>query len=138
MLEQLIDASEDCWISALDIAVQKPHSVDKRLAGASEIAKWKGEGGEEELVSKGLLLNIKERLVGGTLENSEEGKGKVTFKVQRVIGRNERTPVYHQLVAVKDGCRAEWWPLDSVSDSIFQVTISSVDARAVPNPTSKD
>jgi len=118
VLEQLTDASVECWISALDIAVQKPHSVDKRLAGATEIATWRGEGGDEELVSKRLLLKTKERLVGGTLENSEEGEGKVIFRVQRVIGRNERTPAYHQLVAVKDGCRAEWWPLDSVSDSV--------------------
>ena len=29
----------------MDIAVQKPHSVDKRLAGATEIATWRGEGG---------------------------------------------------------------------------------------------
>ena len=52
VIEQLIDASEECWISALDIAVQKPHSLDKRLAGATEIASWRGEREKKELVQR--------------------------------------------------------------------------------------
>ena len=119
-MEHVTDASVDCWISALDIAVQKPHSVDKRLAGATNIASWRGDtGGGVELVTDEMLQDIKSKLANGTLEDSlGEGKGGIVFMVQRVIGRNERTATYHQLVAVRDGRQAEWWPLDADSDSV--------------------
>ena len=117
-VEEPTNASLDCWISALDIVVEKPHSVDKRLAGATEIVSWTGEGEGGELVTSETLLKIKASLADGTLGKPEESEGGVIFRVQRVIGRNDRTPPYHQLVAVKDGRQAEWWPLDCTSDSV--------------------
>ena len=34
---------EAAWQAALSIAIHKPHSLDKRVAGAVEVGRWEGE-----------------------------------------------------------------------------------------------
>jgi hypothetical protein len=62
------------WAAALDIAVQRPHSVDKRLAGQVELAVWRSPPPGPGLVTELLMDRVRQELAGRAALR-EEGEG---------------------------------------------------------------
>ena len=102
------------WAAALAIVVERPHSVDKRLAGQVEVAAWRGEALAGALITRELVEEVRGKLrAGGEVAMEGVEGGRVAYRLQRVVARKAgRMEGFHQVVAVAEGAEMEAWPVD--------------------------
>ena len=121
------------WDSALNIVINKPHAVDKRLAGQQNIVTFQHrlsldidlnifDSLDTEILAHGDAEDIKNRIVK-ILDHpeSENNSVEATIIVQKLISKKGDNHCYQ--IVIRHGTEAQFHPLSSRDNGPYKLTL---------------
>lgn len=133
MVDDIIDNNVlTRWDTALNIVINKPHAVDKRIAGQQNIATFKHrlpqgcdlhifDSLDTEVIGHGESEDIKNGIVKILDNQVSKNRVEATIIVQKLISKKGDSHSYH--IVIRNGTVAQFHPVSARDNGPYRLTL---------------